>query len=60
MEETLAFRGTIKAEKKAATMEKLPLIKRFITVSAMYPKASTLSGFDKALLTIQYFLVMSL
>ena len=48
---TLAFR--------AAGMEKLvPLIKRFIKVSAMYPKASVLSGFDKASLAIQCFLVM--
>lgn len=40
-------------------MEQLhPLIKKCINVSAMFPKASVLSGFDKALLTIQCFLVM--
>lgn len=44
-------------QKKAAGMEK-HVPKRFITVSAMYPKASVLSRFDKALLPIQGFLVM--
>lgn len=40
-------------------MEQLvPLIKMFITVAFMYPKAGVLSGFDKDFLTNQYFLVM--
>lgn len=56
---TLAFRATKKTTtEKAAGMEKLyQKVYLAMCLSAMCPKARVLSGFDKALLTIQCFLV---